>query len=607
MLLLWFVTLYTLFLAYSNLKTSTAPFKQAGWNVSKRLWPYIWQHKYKVIAALIFLILARLANIVVPIILKHIVDNLSDPKIQLFSVSAGLVIGYGLLRFSSVIFTEIRNLLFALIRVDLLHKISMQTLQHLHKLSLRYHLDRKTGALSRDMERGLQSIATFMRNVLFNIVPVLFELTMVLILIGYQFNLIYVAVILITIFLYGLFTYFITQWRTQFRVHMNDYDSNANTRAIDSLLNYETVKIFGNEEIEMNRYNESLNHWAAFSHKSTWTLSILNLGQGIIIAAGLTILLIMAVDDVFKGAASVGDFVMLNAYMLQLYVPLSFLGSMYRDVNHSLIDMQKLFVILDEKTDIIETPGARNLDFQQGEVEFHNVSFAYNKHQTTLNSISFRIPGGQMVAVVGPSGSGKSTLSRLLLRFYDPLTGEIKIDGQDIKHITLQSLRKNMATVPQDTVLFNDTIGYNIAYSNPQANQQDIDSAAKIAQIHDFIMHTPDGYDTLVGERGLKLSGGEKQRVAIARAALKKAKILIFDEATSSLDSRSEKAIQRALNEVAKGQTTLVIAHRLSTITHADNIIVLDKGQIIEQGRHDELLKHDGLYAHMWNLQQETE
>ncbi|MPV85240.1 ABCB family ABC transporter ATP-binding protein/permease [Ostreibacterium oceani] len=590
--------------------TKKAENYQVDWRISQRLIPYLWAYKRVVFAVLLFLILARVSNIVVPIILKYTVDALSDPQLQLLSAVVGLVIAYGVLRLSSVLFNEIRNWLFAKIRIEMLHKISMQTLAHLHNLSLRFHLDRKTGALSREMERGLQAIAVFLRNILFNIIPVLFELIAVLILIGFQFNFIFVLVILVTIVLYVVFTFLMTRWRTQFRVQMNDYDANANTRAIDSLLNYETVKLFGNEQVELTRYDAALSRWSAFAHKSTWTLSLLNLGQGLIIASGLMVLLLMAVMSVFDGESSVGDFVMLNAYMLQLYVPLSFLGSMYREINHALIDMDKLFTLLDEKADITEVATAQPLDFRGGCIEFNHITFSYDGSHRILDDISFTVPAGEMVAVVGPSGAGKSTLSRLLLRFYDPDSGAILIDNQDIRQVTLASLRTYMAAVPQDCNLFNDTIGYNIAYSiassQSDVSQAEIERAAKMAQIHDFIVSQPKGYETLVGERGLKLSGGEKQRVAIARAALKQAKILIFDEATSSLDSRSEKAIQVAMNNVAKGQTTLVIAHRLSTITQADNIVVLDQGRVVETGTHDALLLQQGLYAQMWALQQEN-
>jgi ATP-binding cassette subfamily B protein len=409
------------------------------------------------------------------------------------------------------------------------------------------------------------------------------------------------------ILVYALFTFLVTRWRTRFRVEMNEAESSANTRALDSLLNYETVKVFGNESMEQRRYREALDGWVSSNIKSNVSLSFLNTGQGLIIAVGMSILMVMAANGVVAGALTIGDFAMVNAFLIQLYIPLSFLGSIYRDLNHSLIDMEKMFELLDVAPDVVESPGAKSLQLSSGEVRFENLSFRYLEDQPVLENISFTIPGGQMVAVVGPSGSGKSTLSRMLLRFYDPDQGRVLIDGQDIRELTLQSLRAVMGVVPQDTVLFNDTIGYNIAYGRPGVSEDEIRHAAKIAQIDDFILQHPQGYDILVGERGLKLSGGEKQRVAIARTALKQARILIFDEATSSLDSRSEKAIQNALERVAESRTTLVIAHRLSTVVNADQIIVLDKGRIAERGKHSELLEQQGLYQQMWQLQQQNE
>jgi ATP-binding cassette subfamily B protein len=481
----------------------------------------------------------------------------------------------------------------------------MVVFAHLHNLSLGFHLDRKTGGLSRDIDRGNMAITNFLRMIVFNIIPVVIEITLVMIILWKQLDVRFVLVTIALIVVYSLFTFWVTRWRTQFRVQMNESDSSANTRILDSLLNYETVKIFGNEEQEKQRYDESLESWADASYKNSISLSYLNAGQGLIIAIGLTILMIMAASGVADKTLSIGDFVMVNAFLIQLYIPLNFLGSVYRDLNHSLVDMEKMFDLLDEQPEVVESQDARPLEIVKGNIEFENIRFSFQPGKPMLQDISFSVAGGGMVAVVGPSGSGKSTLARLLLRFYDPQSGSISIDGQDIRSLTLESLRGVMGVVPQDTVLFNDTIGYNIGYGRPEAGQDEINEAARVAQIHDFISQHPEGYDILVGERGLKLSGGEKQRVAIARVALKGARILVFDEATSSLDSRSEKAIQDALESVAENTTTLVIAHRLSTVVNADEIIVLDKGRIVERGSHADLVASRGLYAQMWQLQQQ--
>ncbi len=514
------------------------------------------------------------------------------------------LISYGLLRFCSTLFNELRNVVFIKASVHIIQRVSLEILTHLHKLSLGFHLDRKTGALSRDVERGTNAITYFLRIIIFNIVPVIFEIGAVLVILWSQFNIWFALTTMAVIIVYAAFTFLVTRWRTHFRIEMNEAESSANTRALDSLLNYETVKVFGNENMERQRYREALDGWVSSSIKSNYSLSFLNAGQGMIIAVGTTVLMIMAASGVVSGTLTLGDFAMVNAFLIQLYIPLSFLGSIYRDLNHSLIDMEKMFDLLEVEPEVIEKVGARPLVLSDGEVRFENVNFHYLSEQPILKDISFTIPGGKMVAVVGPSGSGKSTLSRMLLRFYDPEEGRILIDGQDVRDLTLDSLREIMGVVPQDTVLFNDTIGYNIAYGRPSATQQEIEQAASIAQIDEFIRQHPKGYDILVGERGLKLSGGEKQRVAIARTALKQARILVFDEATSSLDSRSEKAIQRALERVAENCTTLIIAHRLSTIVNADQIIVLDKGRIAEQGKHTSLLEMKGLYHQMWQLQQ---
>ena len=578
------------------------------WAVAQKLLPYLWQYRLRIAFGLIFLVLARVANVAVPLVLKRIIDALeSGGASTIVLLPLGLLIGYGLLRFAAILFNELRNLVFIRASVQIIQQVSIEVFSHLHKLSLGFHLNRKTGALSRDVERGTNAITYFLRIIVFNIIPVVFEISAVLIILWSQFDVWFAVVTMVIILIYSIFTFLVTRWRTRFRVDMNEAESSANSRALDSLLNYETVKVFGNEPMEQRRYGEALDGWVSSNIKSNVSLSFLNAGQGLIIAIGMTILMVMAANGVVAGRLTIGDFAMVNAFLIQLYIPLSFLGSLYRDLNHSLIDMEKMFDLLEVAPDVVESADAKPLQLSKGEVSFENLSFRYLDEQPVLENISFTISGGQMVAVVGPSGSGKSTLSRMLLRFYDPDQGRVLIDGQDIRSLTLQSLRQVMGVVPQDTVLFNDTIGYNIAYGRPGASHEEIRQAARIAQIDEFILQHPQGYDILVGERGLKLSGGEKQRVAIARTALKQARILIFDEATSSLDSRSEKAIQKALERVAESCTTLVIAHRLSTIVNADQIIVLDKGRIAEQGKHAELLAHQGLYHQMWQLQQQEE
>ena len=582
--------------------------KKGDWRVARRLLPYLWQYRYRVFIAIVFLILARVANITVPIVLKQIIDHFeTDTDHALLAIPFALLAAYGLLRFGSILFNELRNIVFSKASVKIIHHIAMEVFRHLHTLSLSFHLNRKTGGLSRDVERGTGAITSFFRMIVFNILPVIFEIGAVLLILWTQFDPLFTVVTIAMIFIYVVFTVLVTRWRIKFRMQMNTSESQANTRSLDALLNYETVKIFGNEALETHRYDKTMVGWVDASMKNNISLSYLNAGQGLIVAIGLVLMMIIASSELLEKSMTLGDFVMINGFLIQLYIPLNFLGSVYRDLNHSLVDMEKLFDLLDTKSDIQDDPKAKPLVFSDGRIEFKNIDFAYLPDNPTLKNINFNIRGGTMTAVVGPSGSGKSTLSRLLLRFYDPDGGEISIDGQPIHQLTLDSLRKVIAVVPQDTVLFNETIGYNIGYGDPTATQEDIVSAAKIAQIDQFIERHPQGYDILVGERGLKLSGGEKQRVAIARAALKKAQILIFDEATSSLDSRSEKAIQTALERVSKDTTTFVIAHRLSTIINADQILVLDKGEIVEKGNHLELLENNKLYAQMWELQQEEE
>ena len=581
---------------------------RGDWRAARKLLPYLWQYRWRIAIGLVLLVAARAANITVPLVLKEIIDAMdAGETVKILVLPLAFLLAYGLLRFGSVLFNELRDMIFVRASVDIIHRIAMEVFVHLHRLSLGFHLNRKTGGLSRDVERGTTAIGFFLRIMVLNIVPVVLEIAAVLGILWYQFDILFALVTVAVIVVYAVFTYLVTRWRTRFRVEMNTAESSANTRSIDSLLNYETVKVFGNEMLERKRYRDAMDDWARANMKSYYSLSLLNTGQGFIIAAGMTALMVMAASGVVAGRQTLGDFAMINAFLIQLYIPLSFLGTLYRELNHSLIDMEKMFDLLDESPEVMESPGARVLALSRGEVRFEGVSFRYQDNRPVLEDISFGIPGGSMLAVVGPSGAGKSTLARLLLRFYDPDSGRVTIDGQDVRELTLDSLRAVMGVVPQDTVLFNDTIGYNIGYGRHGASAGEIREAAGVAQIDTFIEQHSQGYDILVGERGLKLSGGEKQRVAIARTALKGARILIFDEATSSLDSRSEKAIQKALDRVAENCTTLVIAHRLSTVTHADHIIVLDRGRIVERGTHESLVGSGGLYAQMWQLQQETQ
>ncbi len=576
--------------------------QKGNWRISGRLLPYLWKHRIRIAIALLFLVLARVANVTVPLTLKRIVDDLDAEPI--IAVPIAFLVAYGLLRLSTILFNEIRNVVFSRAGIQIAMNISSRVFEHLHNLSLSFHLDRKIGALSRDIDRGSTAVTNFLRMVVFNIMPVAIEITVVLGILWQQLDVRYVVITFVMILIYSFCTFWITRWRTKFRVQMNESESMANTWALDSLINYETVKMFTNERLEREGYDQALQQWSDASFKNSLSLSFLNAGQGLIIAVGLTILMIMAAFGVKQGELTIGDFVMVNVFLIQLYIPLNFLGSVYRDLNHSLVDMERMFDLIDVNPEITDQPGAMPLSLSQGEIRFDRVSFAYQKDLETLKDISFTIPGGSTLAVVGPSGSGKSTLAKLLLRLYDPDAGSISIDGQDIKSLTQESVRSVMGVVPQDTVLFNETIRYNIDYGRPGSTDEQVAGAARVAQIHDFISSHPQGYDILVGERGLKLSGGEKQRVAIARVALKGARILIFDEATSSLDSRSENAIQKALKSVSADNTTLVIAHRLSTVVGADEIIVLDQGSITERGSHDFLVTQSGLYGQMWKLQQ---
>ncbi|MFO1325529.1 MAG: ABC transporter ATP-binding protein/permease [Burkholderiales bacterium] len=580
--------------------------KLGDWATIRTLLPYLLEYKGRVMAAIACLVLAKVANVGVPVLLKQIVDSLDRSTAVLF-VPLALLVAYGLLRLSTTVFTELREFLFAKVTQRAVRKIALQVFRHLHALSLRFHLTRQTGGLTRDVERGQRGISTLIQFALFSILPTLVEITLVSAILVARYDWTFMAITAGALALYIAFTVLVTEWRTHFRRTMNELDSRANTRAIDSLLNYETVKYFGNEEWEARRYDESLQRWEAAAVKSQTSLSALNIGQSAIIAIAVTLIMWRATVGVVEGKMTIGDLVLVNAFMIQLYIPLNFLGVIYREIKQALADMERLFGLIEENAEIRDRPGAQPLATRGATVAFEHVDFGYETNRQILFDVSFTIPAGQTVAVVGPSGSGKSTLARLLYRFYDVTRGRITIDGQDIRDVRQASLRAAIGIVPQDTVLFNDSIEYNIAYGRPGATHDEIVAAARLAQIHDFIVSLPDGYATAVGERGLKLSGGEKQRVAIARAVLKAPAILIFDEATSALDSRSEKAIQSELRTIARNHTTLTIAHRLSTIVDAGEILVLDAGGIVERGTHASLLAANGAYARMWRLQQDEE
>ena len=577
----------------------------------KRLLPYLLTYKWRVAAALLFMVGAKLANVSVPILLKDLIDTMSfkpnDPA-QVLVVPLALLVGYGALRLMTSAFTELRELVFAKATQGAARSIALETFQHLHALSLRFHLERQTGGMTRDIERGVRGIESLISYSLYSIVPTLIEVALVLSILAIKFDAWFAWITLAALSFYIFFTVRITEWRTHFRIQANEFDSAAHTKAIDSLLNYETVKYFGNEAYEARRYDESLERLRKARLKAQTSLSLLNTGQQLIIASALVAMLWRATQGVVEGRMTLGDLVMINAFMIQLYIPLNFLGVLYREIKQSLTDLDKMFVLMDREREVADAPNAPDLNCQHNaHLKFESVSFAYESDRPILHNISFEIPSGKTVAVVGSSGSGKSTLARLMFRFYDVQQGRITINGQDIRQVTQHSVRKALGIVPQDTVLFNDTVAYNIGYGLTGATQEDIETAAKAARIHDFIVSTPKGYATSVGERGLKLSGGEKQRVAIARTLLKNPPILVFDEATSALDSANERAIQAELASAAQNKTTLVIAHRLSTVVDAHEILVMEAGQIIERGNHAYLLQLNGRYAEMWALQQNNE
>ncbi|WP_370262900.1 ABC transporter ATP-binding protein/permease [Limnobacter sp.] len=588
------------------------PRKRSDWGTVQQLLPYLWRYKWRVVFAMACLVLAKVANVGVPLLLKELIDELtplltSNALLAAASMPVALLVAYGLLRLSTTVFTELREFLFARVTQNAVRAIAIQVFDYLHALSLRFHLNRQTGGVTRDIERGSRAISSLVSYTLYSILPTLIEITLV---VGYLFlnyDIWFSAITAVALTLYIYFTVRITEWRLHFRRTMNDLDSKANVRAVDSLINYETVKYFGNEAFESARYNKSMVAWQEAAIRSQKSLTLLNTGQSAIIALAVTAVLWRATAGVLDGSMTLGDLVLVNAFMIQLYIPLNFLGVIYREIKQSLADIERMFGLLDENQEVQDKPNAPDLKIRGGAIEFRQVGFSYDERRPVLKNMSFSVPAGHTVAVVGHSGAGKSTLSRLLYRFYEVSSGSILIDGQDIRDVSQISLRRSIGIVPQDTVLFNDTIAYNIAYGRPDASQADIERAAKAAHIHDFIVAQPDGYNTAVGERGLKLSGGEKQRVAIARTILKNPAILIFDEATSALDSRSERAIQAELRELSKNRTTLIIAHRLSTVVHADQILVINQGEVVEAGTHESLLDKQGEYARMWTIQQHSQ
>ncbi len=583
-----------------------------GLNVERRDWrrlrdmlPFLWEYRGRAFLALVCLVLAKVANVGIPIVLKHIVDLLESEQQLMLALPVALLLAYGVLKLSSSLFNELRDVVFARVRYHAMRRLSTEVMQHLHKLSLRFHLERRTGAISRDLERGTRSVSSILNYMVFSILPIIVEFGLVAVVLLTQYAAVFALVTFATVLVYVVFTFLITEWRMEFRHTMNRLDSRANSQAFDSLINYETVKYFGNEGLELRRFDATLEEWESAAVKTQSSMSLLNFGQGAIIACGVTVIMFYAAQGVVTGSMTIGDLVLVNAFLLQLFIPLNFLGIVYRQIKYSLADMDLIFNLLERQPEVEDCEAAERLRLAGGEVEFRHVDFSYQEDRPILFDVDFRVGTGQKVAVVGHSGAGKSTLARLLFRFYDVTAGRISIDGQDIRALTQDSLRAAIGVVPQDAVLFNESIHYNILYGRPDASRQEVEAAARLAHIHDFVASLPQGYETLVGERGLKLSGGEKQRIAIARAILKRPRILLFDEATSSLDSKTEQAIQETLREVAQDHTTLVIAHRLSTVVDADRILVMESGRIVEQGTHRELLEQSGRYQHMWQLQQQ--
>ena len=587
--------------------------RKSAMRTIKRVVPYLWPAgrsdiKLRVVLAMVALVLSRFASVLTPFFFKGAIDSMSpeltsDPTIMLVTGTIGLVLAYGAFRLLSVGLTQIRGAFFARVGQRALRTLALETFQHIHALSLRYHITRKTGGLSRIIERGVKGVEFLLRFMLFSIVPLILELAMVGIIFFVLFDARYLAVIVVTISLYVWFTFRVTEWRVQIRKEMNKQDTDANQKAIDSLLNYETVKYFSAEEREATRYDSSMLQYEKYAVQTEYTLGFLNFGQSVLITGGLVAVMILAAMGVQDGTLTVGDFVMVNAYMIQITMPLNFLGTVYREIRQALVDMGEMFDLLGQPAEITDKPDAPDLVCTGGEISFENVDFSYESNRSILHTLNLKVNAGQTVAVVGPSGSGKSTIGRLLFRFYDVNGGSLKIDGQDVRDITQKSLREQIGVIPQDTVLFNDTVGYNIAYGRPSASHEEVIEVAKAAQIHDFIMSLPDGYDAIVGERGLKLSGGEKQRVGIARTLLKNPPILLLDEATSALDSETEQGILDSLKSMGEGRSVITIAHRLSTVVHADRIIVLEKGHVTEEGTHEELLAKQGRYASMWARQ----
>jgi ATP-binding cassette subfamily B protein len=590
----------------SALSKSAAPKPRSEWRAVGMLLPYLWEFRVRVAIALVFLTGAKLANVAVPLIMKEVVDSL-DARAAILAVPLALLAGYGILRFSTTLFAELRDVVFVRVAQRAIRRVALTVFRHMHSLSLRFHLERQTGGVSRDIERGTRGISTLLSYMLFSIIPVILEFSLVAAILLAKFDWRFAAVTFTAVAVYMAFTITITEWRMDIRRRANELDSRANTRAIDSLLNYETVKYFNNEEYEARRYDENLQKYESAAVKNEASLGVLNIGQSLIIAAAVTLLMILAAGGVVSSKLTLGDLVLVNGLLIQLYIPLNFLGMVYREIKQALADMDRMFRLLKQDREVEDRPGAQALAARSATVRFENVDFSYEARRQILFGVSFEIPAGSKVAVVGHSGSGKSTLARLLYRFYDVGSGRVSINGTDIRDLKQASLRGAIGIVPQDTVLFNDTILYNIHYGRPEASLADVVDAARAAHIHEFIESLPDKYESKVGERGLKLSGGEKQRVAIARAILKNPSILIFDEATSALDSETEKGIQAELDRIARGHTTLVIAHRLSTVMDADQILVLDQGRIVERGTHRELLARGGAYAQMWALQQQEE